>query len=117
MEWKAKMESSDTPVSIYQYLIQTAVSTQELIGTGSVALEALEGQTGALCTLFGRKHVYQIRLECHFPVPIVCLDIGEIDDPASFQNVGGGDAEDIHNWRLIVLLILEAEGIREGIPA
>jgi hypothetical protein len=34
-----------------------------------------------------------------------------MDDPASFRNIGGGDAEEAHNWRLIVSLILEAEEV------
>ena len=103
-------QSFGIPPPIYQCLAQAAISAWELAGIEPILLEALDGRAGAVCTLYGRKHVFQIRVECHFPVPIVCLDIGEMDDPTAFRNVGGGDAEDFHNWRVIVSSMLEAEG-------
>jgi hypothetical protein len=98
------------PRPVYQCLAQAAISAWELANIEPVLLEPLDGRKGGICTLYGKEHVFQIRVECHFPVPVVCLDIGNLDDPSELQNVGGGDAEDFDNWRLIVSLMLKAEG-------
>jgi hypothetical protein len=102
---------------VYQFLIQTIVTAKEG-GMEPSQLEPLKDRTGAVCTLYGRKYVYQIRIETHFLVPVVCLDIGGMDvSPSSFRNIGGGDAENPHNWELIVAMLLKAEGfIKAELP-
>ena len=114
-EYLEQADKYRIPYPVFQCLAQTVFDVQRFTGIEPVSLEPLENRAGASCILYGRKYVFRIRVETHFPVPVVCLDQGSLDDPSDLPNIGGGDAENLSNWSLILALILQAE--KEPVPA
>jgi hypothetical protein len=108
-EYPEQADKFRVPSPIFQCLIQTVANIQCLTGIESVSLEPLEKRAGAACILYGRKYVFRIRVECDFPVPMICLDQGNLDDPSDLPNIGGGNAENLFNWSRVLALILQAE--------
>jgi hypothetical protein len=98
---------------VYHCLAQLGVSASEIAGIEPQLLEGFTDKAGCVCTLFGTRYAYEIRIcadRAGFP-PLVALLKGDPDGPCCSLTGVGGNAENYDTWRTILREMLASEGI------